>query len=129
MLNVRISRAYCVLTESEINIVDADVPPLLGLSDLQKCELLLNYVEDRLIDMSLRPMYLAKYRHSYCFIEGGYTNKLLSRQELQRPDPHFLLPITDKLFQLLKRGGPERQMRNQSGYRKTLQGHSKKVWK
>lgn len=121
-LGVRIPTAKDVYTPLIVDIIKIDLPFLIGLNYLEKNELLLKYLDDKLEQRPFNQSYPVEYKQGHLFLECDLTNVFFTLAELQRMHLRFLHPTTDKLFQLLKR---VRSTDAYKGTKKTLKAIAK----
>ena len=91
------------------DVVQADIPLLLGLDFLRKERLLLNYLTNELESWDYNWQLPLTDKFGHVFVEWRRLSRVLyTKAELQRLHLHFFHPSVGKLFNLLKRARPER---------------------
>lgn len=91
-----------------IDVVDADIPLLLGLDLLDKYDLVADNVDNVLRSKVFGWTVPMKRAHGHMFVQWDLREILYTRAELERLHLHFFHPSVQKLLNLLKRGTPNR---------------------
>ena len=93
----------------EVQIVDADIPILLSLADLDKHHLLFDNMENTLTHVPTGAFSKVRRIFGHPFVLWNpFTNCLFSKGELSRLHRRFGHPSTEKLHNLLKKIEPEK---------------------
>ena len=89
-----------------INIVDVDVPFLLGLDELDNSRMYVDNV-DNLLRFKDRPFSLPLTRKlGHIYLTWNLSQTLFNRTELRKLHLHFFHPSSSKLFSLVSRAHP-----------------------
>ena len=90
------------------DVVDADIPLLLGLDLLRQERLLLNYITNELESWSYGWWLPLVNKFGHVFVEWRKPSRVLyTKAELQRLHLRFFHPSVGKLYNLLKRARPK----------------------
>lgn len=108
MMNIRMRIRDGYYLNFWIDVVDADVPLLIGLELLDKHELVVDNVDNLLVS-KLGGWTIPIFRtHGHLFIKWDAKEVMYTWTELERLHLHFFHPSAQKLLNLLKRGTPDR---------------------
>lgn len=88
----------------QADIVDADVPLLIGLDYLDREKLLADNISNQLICKKQGWKLPITRRNGHMFLEWDTKTILFTKFELMRLHRHFFHPSAGKLFNILKRG-------------------------
>lgn len=92
----------------KVDVVQADVPFLLGLDALDLCKFFYNNLTDELICPSLSWKLKVKRKLGHAYLEWKKEHQLLfTKSELIKLHRAFSHPNTEKLYNLLKRARPQ----------------------
>lgn len=108
MLQVRLHIQQGFFLSFWIDVVDADIPLLLGLDLLDEHKLVADNVDNVLISKVGGWRVPITDAHGHLFVRWDLYQVPYTRTELERLHLHFFHPSTQKLLALLKRGTPER---------------------
>lgn len=93
--------------EMEINIVDGNLPLIVGLGIMNKAGFILDYGKNSFTDQSRSWELPITYQYRHYFVHDDASNMYLTRVELERLHLQFYHPSASKLYALLKRrNGP-----------------------
>ena len=89
-----------------IDVVDADVPLLVGLDVLDSEQLIPDNCTNLLISKEEGWSLPITRKHGHMFVEWDAANILFTEAELSKLHVHFYHPSVDKLMKLLRRARP-----------------------
>lgn len=108
LIRIRIPITASLHLDLAVDVVDLDIPLILGLDILRGKGLLVDYINNELKfcnhDLSL-PI-TSKYGH--VFLEWDYHTIHFTKTELIRLHTHFMHPSASKLYDLIARANPEK---------------------
>ncbi len=104
---VRIPKPNNGYIEVRIDIVDADIPMIIGLDILDKETLLADNTENLLIHKKEGWKMPLSRKAGHLYLEWNYAEVLYTRSELQKMHLHFFHPSASKLFNLVMKAKPE----------------------
>lgn len=91
-----------------VEVVDLDIPLIIGLDILRSRKLLVDYVENTLIYCNEKIKRPITYKLGHVFVEWDQSEILFTREELSRLHLHFMHPSASKLFALISRSDPSK---------------------
>ena len=107
MIDVRMRIKEGFYLQFFVDVVDADIPLLLGLDLLDKHMLVADNTVNLLISKVGRWTVPIVRAHGHMFVKWDVHEVLYTRTELERLHLHFFHPSKQKLLNLLKRGTPD----------------------
>ena len=106
-INIRIPIKHHRVIKLDVDVVDVNVPFLLGLDFLDKYKMYPNTVENKMVCPDLDINIPLVRKHGHIFIEWEEHHKVLfTKKELVKLHKNFSHPASDKLFNLLKLARP-----------------------
>lgn len=90
-----------------IDVVDADIPLLIGLDVLDKANIYVDNVHNRLVHGSGKWFLPLERKRGHLFLPWTTASILFTRKELQKLHEHFFHPSAEKLYNLVKRARPQ----------------------
>lgn len=89
-----------------LDIVQPDVPMLLGLDVLDKEKLIVDNVENAVYSKKFKWSIPVTRKEGHLFLTWKFASILFTKPELRKLHLHFFHPSQDKLFNLIKRAHP-----------------------
>ena len=91
----------------DIDVVQANVPMLVGLDILDRYYLVPDNVENLLVDKKANWKMPITRKFGHLYLEWDFSEVLYTKTELKRMHLHFFHPSATKLFNLISRAKPE----------------------
>lgn len=102
----RINVAQDQFIQLNVDIVNGNIPFLIGLEVMKKYGLTLDFAVDEFRDHACTWTRIMSYHQGHAFISDDHVKILFTKPELQRMHLHFFHPSTGKSFNLIKRHYP-----------------------
>ena len=100
---IRIPTPQGSFIEHKFDVVDADIPMLLGLDLLDSAGMYADSVDNQMVNKVLGYSMPIVRKFGHMYLEWPASTIMFTRAELQKLHRHFKHPSVDKLFNLLKR--------------------------
>lgn len=91
-----------------VDVVDLDIPLIIGLDVLRGHKLLVNYIDNTMHFCNFKINRPIKHKLGHMFLEWDAHEILFTREELVRLHLHFMHPSASKLYQLISRADPSK---------------------
>lgn len=103
VMKCRLPCPYGGRLDLDNDLVDLDIPMLLGLLELRRHSLFIDYLADTIEnkDLEWRVLLVGKYVHHYWAIL--WTESIYTRAQIEPPHKHFFHPNAQKLYDLINR--------------------------
>lgn len=89
-----------------VDVIQMDIPLIIGLDILRPCKLSVNYVDNTLHYCNEGVTQPLTYKHGHVFYEWDTSEMFFTRQELTWLHLHFMHPSSERLFYLIARVNP-----------------------
>lgn len=103
---IRIPTPHGTVMEFNLNVVEANVPIILGLDLLDKEQLYIDNIDNILVHKHHGWSLPLQRKRGHLYITWNYKDILYTKRELQRLHLHFYHPTAKKLYNLVSRATP-----------------------